>query len=87
MYVTYFVALPFLDTEEGPVPGEGTQAQTRFHAIAEAERLSRKPGNVGAVAFSRRGAPEVGEFDDAVLIKAFGIVPDEYRLPAVGSVA
>jgi hypothetical protein len=31
----------------------------------------------GAVAFSRRGDPDVGEFEDAVILKAFGEVPDD----------
>jgi hypothetical protein len=31
----------------------------------------------GAVAFSRRGDPNVGEFEDAVIFKAFGEVPDD----------
>jgi hypothetical protein len=31
----------------------------------------------GAEAFSRRGDPNVGEFEDAVILKAFGEVPDD----------
>lgn len=42
-----------------------------------AEVPSRKPGNAGAVAFSRTGAPSSGEFGDAKLIRKFGEVPDD----------
>jgi hypothetical protein len=42
-----------------------------------AEALSRKEGNVGAVAFSRTGDPATGEFSDAKVIKTFGEVPND----------
>jgi len=40
-----------------------------------AEALSRKPGNIGAVAFSRTGDPATDDFGDAQLIRKFGEVP------------
>jgi hypothetical protein len=39
--------------------------------------LSRAPGSIGAVAFSRTGDPMMGEFSDAQLLKKFGDVPDD----------
>jgi hypothetical protein len=42
-----------------------------------AEALSRKPGHVGAVAFSRTGDPATGEFGDTKVIKKFGEMPDD----------
>jgi len=42
-----------------------------------AEVLSRKSGNVGAIAFSRSGDPATGDFSDAKLIRKFGDVPDD----------
>jgi hypothetical protein len=39
--------------------------------------LSKAPGSVGAVAFSRTGDPMIGEFSDAQLLKKFGDVPDD----------
>jgi len=39
--------------------------------------LSRKPGHVGAVAFSRTGDPAIGEFGDAKVIRKFGEVPED----------
>jgi hypothetical protein len=42
--------------------------------------LSRIRGNVGAVAFSRTGDPDVGAFDDAVVLKKFGEVPTDLSM-------
>jgi hypothetical protein len=42
-----------------------------------AEALSRKPGHVGAVAFSRTGDPSTGDFGDAKVIRKFGEVPED----------
>jgi hypothetical protein len=36
-------------------------------------------GVAGAVAFSRQGSPDLGEFEDAVILKVFGDVPDDFR--------
>ena len=41
--------------------------------------MARKDTNAGAVAFARQGSPELGEFDDAVILKTFGDVPDDLR--------
>jgi len=49
-------------------------------AVARAEALSRKPGNVGAVAFSRTGDPATGDFGDAKVIRKFGEVPDDFSM-------
>ena len=38
---------------------------------------ARKPGHVGALAFSRSGDPSTGEFTDATVIRKFGDVPEE----------
>jgi hypothetical protein len=45
--------------------------------MMKADALSRKPGHVGAVAFSRSGDPATGEFGDATLIRKFGDVPED----------
>ena len=44
-----------------------------------AEVMSSKEPNAGAVAFSRSGSPELGEFEEAVILGTFGDVPDEFR--------
>jgi hypothetical protein len=75
--ITYYVALPFVAADDGVAPGEASECQSSHAAIRKAEQLSRVDGNVGAVAFSRTGDPTVGEFSDAVLLKAFGAVPKD----------
>jgi hypothetical protein len=41
--------------------------------------MSGNEANAGAVAFSRQGSPEVGEFEDAVILRNFGEVPDDFH--------
>ena len=76
--VTYYVALPFLQDDTGaPVAGAAEECQSSFGALRRAEVLSKVPGSVGAVAFSRTGDPMIGEFGDAKLLRKFGDVPDD----------
>jgi hypothetical protein len=76
--VTYYVALPFLQDDTGaPVAGAAEECQSPSGAVRRAEVLSRAPGSVGALAFSRTGDPMAGEFSDAQLLKKFGEVPDD----------
>jgi hypothetical protein len=53
--VTYYVALPFVAADDGIAPGEAVECFNPNAAVMKAEALSRKPGNVGAIAFSRTG--------------------------------
>jgi hypothetical protein len=75
--VTYFVALPFVAAHDGVAAGEATECFNPVAVVMRAEALSRKPGHVGAVAFSRTGDPATGNFGDAKVIKKFGDVPDD----------
>jgi hypothetical protein len=75
--VTYYVALPFVFTDDGLSPGLPVECTSAGAAVMRAETLSRVLGNAGAVAFSRTGDPSLGEFKDAVLLKAFGDVPSD----------
>jgi hypothetical protein len=72
MAVTYYVALPFIRTDDGTAPGEAQECHSEAAAIRRAEGMSRDPANAGAVAFKRAGDPNVGEFSDAVVLKKFG---------------
>jgi hypothetical protein len=63
--VTYFVALPFVAADDGVAAGEPTECFNPVAVAMRAEALSRKPGHVGAVAFSRTGDPATGDFDAA----------------------
>jgi hypothetical protein len=76
--IIYYVALPFLQDDNGsPVAGAAEECQSPSGAVRRAELLSKAPGSVGAVAFSRTGDPMIGEFNDAQLLKKFGDVPDD----------
>jgi hypothetical protein len=76
--LTYYVALPFLQDDAGSlIPGAAEECQSPSTALRRAEILSRVPGNIGAVAFSRSGDPMAGEFSDAKLLKKFGDVPED----------
>lgn len=75
--VTYYVALPFVYSDDGVAAGEAAECLSANAAVIRAEALSRKPGNAGAVAFSRTGDPSSGDFSDAKLIRKFGDVPDD----------
>jgi hypothetical protein len=75
--VTYYVALPFVPSDDGIAPGEAIECFNPNAAVMKAEALSRKPGHVGAVAFSRSGDPATGDFSDAKLIRKFGDVPED----------
>jgi hypothetical protein len=65
----YYVALPFVHVDGGLTPGAAVECPHAAAAIWRAEALAGKEANAGAVAFSRQGSPELGEFDDAVILK------------------
>jgi hypothetical protein len=75
--VIYYVALPFVATDDGIAAGEPMECFNPVAVIMRAEALSRKEGHVGAVAFSRTGDPATGDFSDAKVIRKFGDVPDD----------
>jgi hypothetical protein len=76
--ITYYVALPFMQDDDGaPIAGNAEECQSSAIALRRAEVMSRMPGSIGAVAFSRTGDPAIGEFGDAKLLRAFGNVPED----------
>ncbi len=74
---TYYVALPFIRTENGSAPSAAQECQSEGAAIRRAEAMSRDPVNTGAVAFKRSGDPNVGEFSDVVVLRKFGDLPED----------
>lgn len=76
MSVTYYVALPFVRTEDGSAAGQAQECPNESAAVRRAEAMARDPANVGALAFKRSGDPNTGSFTDAILLKAIGEVPD-----------
>ena len=75
MPVTYYVALPFVPTEDGIAAGQPQECPNERSAIKKAEAMSRKLPNVGALAFKRTGDPHLGNYSDATVLKAYGEVP------------
>lgn len=77
--VTYYVAQGFEITKKGKfIAGQPQPFKTEAQALRCAERLSF--ARAGAIAFSRTGDPDLGEFDEAVILGRFGQVPDEMPL-------
>lgn len=74
--VTYYVALPFVFSDDSMAAGEAAECLSANAAVMRAEALSRKPGHAGAIAFSRTGDPSSGDFSDARLIRNCSDVPD-----------
>jgi hypothetical protein len=75
--VTYYVAPPFVVADDGLAAGEPVECFNPDATVMRADALSRKEGNVGAIAFSRTGDPATGEFRDAKVIRKFGEVPED----------
>jgi hypothetical protein len=75
----YYVALPFVRVDGGLAPGDAVECPHADAAIRRAEVLAGQEAHAGAVAFSRQGSPDLGEFEDAVILKIFGDVPDDFR--------
>jgi hypothetical protein len=76
--VVYYVALPFVHVEGGLGPGEAVECPSGAAAIRRAQAMAFNEANAGAVAFSRNGDANLGEFDDAVILKTFGQVPEDF---------
>jgi hypothetical protein len=76
MSATYYVALPFLRTEDGVAAGQAQEMPSASAAVRRAELMSRDPVNAGALAFRRSGDPNLGDFGEPTILKAFGEVPN-----------
>jgi hypothetical protein len=74
MAVTYYVALPFVKTDEGVAPGESQEMPNEPAAIRRAESMSRDPANA-ALAFKRNSDPNMSNFEDATILESFRAVP------------
>lgn len=72
--LTYFVVQTFEIGKRGALIADTpVQLQGADQAIRTAERLALK--KAGAVAFSRTGDPETGDFEDAKILFIHGEVP------------
>jgi len=70
---TYYVVQAFTEGPDGPYPDSPREVPNEIAARAWLDRL--RSVKAGAIAFSRTGDPDLGEFDDAVIIAQFGDVP------------
>jgi hypothetical protein len=78
---TVFVVQPFEIKRRGRsmglAPTPALAARDEAHARLLLERAPHRTGIVGAVAFSRSGDPESGDYDEPVILGKIGDVPDE----------
>ncbi|CAN5477833.1 hypothetical protein BH10PSE7_BH10PSE7_15160 [soil metagenome] len=73
---TYFAVQCFEIGQRGKiVAGDVLPATGEEHAIRMAYRL--EPKLAGVVAFSQGADAELGDYDDPVILKALGVVPDD----------
>jgi hypothetical protein len=74
--ITYHVVLPIVRTEEGELVAEdGVEAPSPSAAIWQARVLAAR--KAGAIAFSRSGDPDTGDYGDAVVLARFGEMPSD----------
>jgi hypothetical protein len=75
----YYVAVPFTPAGDGGLAaGQAVECPQASNAIRRAQAMSCDKANAGAIAFSRKGDPDIGEFEDAVILQAFGEVPQDF---------
>ena len=76
----HYVALPFLRLEDGGlVPGEAVECPHSSAVLRRADAMYRSEANAGAVALARIDSPDLGDFEDAMVLKTFGDVPDDLQ--------
>ena len=77
--VIYYTALPFVRLENGGlVPGEAVECAHSSAVMQRADAMVRNEANAGAVALARIDSPGLGDFEDAMILKTFGDVPEEF---------
>lgn len=80
--ITYYVVLPFIRTQDGDLFGVEAEeapdlAKAKFRARDIVGRVRDDCTIVGAIAFSRSGDPQFGDFDDAVVLARYGETPED----------
>ena len=75
----YYAVLPFVRDEDGNLcPDEAVECRSPNGAATKARALI--PIKAGAVAFSRTGDPETGEWADAVVLARAGDTPADLAM-------
>lgn len=70
---------PLIPIKGSLAPGEAVECPNGSAAIRRAQALALNKANAGAIAFSRSGDLNLGEFEDVVILKAFGEVPQDFK--------
>lgn len=79
--VIYYAALPFVRLEDGGLaPGEPIECSHSSAVIRRADAMFRDEANAGAVALARFDDPDLDNVKDAVVLKTFGDVPEDFDL-------
>jgi hypothetical protein len=75
----YYTALPFMRLENGNlVRGAAVECPHSSAVLRRADAMSRNDANAGAVALARIDSPDLGDFEDTMILKTFGDVPDDF---------
>ena len=75
----YYTALPFVRLENGGLsPGEAVECPHSSAVIRRADAMVRNGANAGAVALARIDGPGLADFEDAMILRTFGDVPEEF---------
>ena len=74
--ITYFAVLPFSRSEDGDFIAEAA-IEVRSHEQAKATAMRMAGADRGAVAFTKTGDPQLGDWNDAVILGRYGDVPDD----------
>lgn len=73
---TYFVVQPYQETNRGGLVAlPAIAAKDADHALRLVSHQKRVAA--GVIAFSRRGDPETGDYEDAVVLSRWGRLPDD----------
>jgi hypothetical protein len=76
----YYTALPFVRLENGGLaPGEAVECPHSSAVIRRADAMSRNEANAGAAALARIDSPGLGDFEDTLILKTFGDVPEDFE--------
>ena len=77
--VISYTALPFVRLENGGlVPGEAVECPHSSAVMRRADAMVHNEANAGAVALARIDSSRFGDFEDAMILKTFGDVPEEF---------
>jgi hypothetical protein len=77
--VIQYTALPFVRLENGGLaPGEAVECPHSSAVMRRADAMSRSEGHAGAVALARIDSPGFDDFEDAIILKTFGDVPENF---------